>query len=47
MLKSRQKLTAAVLLSCACLMAPFYAHAEETVGLHISENFGNEELIIP
>lgn len=29
MFKSHKKLTAAVLLSCACLMAPFYAHAEE------------------
>lgn len=28
MFKSHRKLTAAVLLSCACLMAPYYAHAE-------------------
>ena len=30
MFKSHKKLTAAVLLSCACLMAPYYAHAEES-----------------
>lgn len=31
MFKSHKKLTAAVLLSCACLMAPYYAHAGEIV----------------
>lgn len=30
MLKSHRYLTAAVLLSCSCLLAPFYAHAETT-----------------
>ena len=32
---TKRALTAAVLLSCACLMAPYYAHAEENVRLHI------------
>ena len=36
MLKSHRYLTAAVLLSCSCLLAPFYAHAEENVGVHIN-----------
>lgn len=31
MLKSHRYLTAAVLLSCSCLLAPFYAHAEEPI----------------
>ena len=37
---TKRALTAAVLLSCACLMAPYYAHAEEirTIG-------GNEQTI--
>ena len=37
---SKRALTAAVLLSCACLMAPYYAHAEEirTIG-------GNDQTI--
>lgn len=42
MLKSHRYLTASVLLSCSCLLAPFYAHAEENVvepGLHIKERF--------
>ena len=30
MLKSHRYLTVAVLLSCSCLLAPFYAHAETT-----------------
>ena len=30
MLKSHRYLTTAVLLSCSCLLAPFYAHAETT-----------------
>ena len=29
MLNKKHALTAAVLLSCSCLMAPYYAHAEE------------------
>ena len=33
---TKRALTAAVLLSCACLMAPYYAHAEEV------ENYPNE-----
>ena len=36
---TKRALTAAVLLSYACLMAPYYAHAEENVGLHIDEEF--------
>ena len=42
MFKSHRYLTAAVLVSCSCLLAPFYAHAEENVvepGLHINEAF--------
>ena len=42
MFKSHRYLTAAVLVSCSCLLAPFYAHAEENVvepGLHINEPF--------
>ena len=42
MFKSHRYLTAAVLLSCSCLLAPFYAHAEENVvepGLHINDAF--------
>ncbi|MGM9569398.1 MAG: hypothetical protein ACI3XC_04885, partial [Phascolarctobacterium sp.] len=38
MFKSHRYLTTAVLLSCSCLLAPFYAHAEEP-GLHIKTEF--------
>ena len=41
---TKHALTAAVLLSCACLMAPYYAHAEENVGEHITTNFGIKEI---
>lgn len=36
---TKRALTAAVLLSCSCFLAPYYAHAEENVGLHIDEEF--------
>ena len=42
MFKSHRYLTAAVLVSCSCLLAPLYAHAEENVvepGLHINEAY--------
>ena len=45
--KSHRYLTTAVLLSCSCLLAPFYAHAEENVGVHINENFGIKEINTP
>ena len=46
---TKHALTAAVLLSCACLMAPYYAHAEEVedyeegkpVGRHENYNIEN------
>ena len=44
---TKRALTAAVLLSCACLMAPYYAHAEENVGEHITTNFGIKEINTP
>ena len=47
MFKSHRYLTAAVLVSCSCLLAPFYAHAEENVGVHITKNFGIEEIKTP
>ena len=47
MFKSHRYLTAAVLVSCSCLLAPFYAHAEENVGVHITTNFGIEEINTP
>lgn len=50
MLKSHRYLTAAVLLSCSCLLAPFYAHAEENVvdsGLHIKERFDTFKISEP
>lgn len=31
---TKHALTAAVLLSCACLMAPYYAHAEERITIN-------------
>ena len=31
MFKSHRYLTAAVLVSCSCLLTPFYAHAEEPI----------------
>lgn len=33
---TKRALTAAVLLSCACFMAPYYAHAEEGITIDTS-----------
>ena len=44
---TKRALTAAVLLSCACLMAPYYAHAEETIGRTISATFETETQSTP
>ena len=41
MLKSHKKLTTAVLLSCACLMAPFYAHAEEGITINSDQTISS------
>ncbi|MGM9520233.1 MAG: autotransporter outer membrane beta-barrel domain-containing protein [Phascolarctobacterium sp.] len=43
MFKSHRYLTVAVLLSCSCLLAPFYAHAEEPIRV-IEGN--NKEIIV-
>ena len=47
MFKSHRYLTAAVLVSCSCLLAPFYAHAEENVGHLINYEFSTETISSP
>ena len=47
MFKSHRYLTTAVLLSCSCLLAPFYAHAEENIGHHINYEFSTETISSP
>ena len=47
MFKSHRYLTAAVLVSCSCLLAPLYAHAEENVGHLINYEFSTETISSP
>ena len=44
---TKHALTAAVLLSCACLMAPYYAHAAERITINSDDTISTAINTIP